>query len=346
VITRELAAFSAHAWRPDGAPGTYWRPDGALGTYWRPGGAPGTYVCWAAGGAEGLVAEFAKQSWVQSATSRNDYVTVTVTREALANVALEVSQAGNRCVTSDALRGHIVPAALPADLAAAPDWETARAALAAELTATVAAAAGATVVDATVAGIADAAATGAGATVAQAPTRPGAVDTAGRRVPNEGPGTGRTVRYDIEWAGEAAVRFALARMRPGEPPAARVERRTPDNPAYAVRYAHAVAAAVLRWTGTEPGEFRPRQLAEPGELALLDALSWLPERVATAARRGRPDEFARYLETLASRTIDNMSITGPNAEQLSSEQLWLAEAARTGLAAGLALLGIAAPDRL
>ena len=41
--------------------------------------------------------------------------------------------------------------------------------------------------------------------------------------------------------------------------------------------------------------------------ALLDALSWLPERVATAARRGRPDEFARYLEDLASVTVDILS---------------------------------------
>jgi arginyl-tRNA synthetase len=148
------------------------------------------------------------------------------------------------------------------------------------------------------------------------------------------------------------VRFALARMPPGgEPPdPAVVARHVLANPAYAVRYAHAAAAAVLRWAavlGTRPAGFTPRLLAEPGELALLDALSWLPERVAVAARRGRPDEFAGYLVELAARTIDTMNTTSfTKIANISSERLWLADAARTGLAAGLGLLGIGAPDRL
>ena len=74
---------------------------------------------------------------------------------------------------------------------------------------------------------------------------------------------------------------------------------------------------------------------------LLDALSWLPERVATAARRGRPDEFARYLEELASVTVDVLSVA-----RRPSDRLGEARAARTGLAAGLGLLGVSAPDRL
>jgi arginyl-tRNA synthetase len=148
------------------------------------------------------------------------------------------------------------------------------------------------------------------------------------------------------------VRFALAAMPPGgEPPdPADVARHVLANPAYAVRYAHAAAAAVLRWAvalGTRPAGFTPRLLAEPGELALLDVLSWLPERVAVAARRGRPDEFAGYLAELAARTIDTMSTTSfTKVADISSERLWLADAARTGLAASLGLLGIGAPDRL
>ena len=162
------------------------------------------------------------------------------------------------------------------------------------------------------------------------------------------------------YAGADAVRFALARMPPGgpvgspvggtAPEAAVIARHVLANPAYAVRYAHAAAAAVLRWAaalGTRPAGFTPRLLAEPGELALLDALSWLPERVAMAARRGRPDEFAGYLEELAARTIETMSTTSfTTISSISSERLWLADAARTGLAAGLGLLGIGAPGRL
>jgi arginyl-tRNA synthetase len=113
--------------------------------------------------------------------------------------------------------------------------------------------------------------------------------------------------------------------------------------------------AGLRWAvalGTP--EAGPQRLpADPAELTLLDALSWLPERVTTAARRGRPDEFARYLErvadvtlaTLASRKPSpNTSPDGGNAP--GSDRLALATAARTGLAAGLALLGVTPPDRL
>jgi arginyl-tRNA synthetase len=94
-----------------------------------------------------------------------------------------------------------------------------------------------------------------------------------------------------------------------------------------------------------PGGSPPREI-------LLDALSWLPERVVTAARRGRPDEFARYLEDLASVTVDVLSSashpgSAPRSNRApGSDKLTLAIAARTALAAGLGLLEVAAPDRL
>jgi arginyl-tRNA synthetase len=86
--------------------------------------------------------------------------------------------------------------------------------------------------------------------------------------------------------------------------------------------------------------------ADPAERALLDALSWLPERVAVAARRGRPDEFARYLEDLARATIAAVPFVRPGDDERLASAWVLAQAARTGLAAGLGLLGVAAPDRL
>jgi arginyl-tRNA synthetase len=166
------------------------------------------------------------------------------------------------------------------------------------------------------------------------------------------PAPASPVAVAVAYAGIDAVRFALARMPPGgvPPQSAIIARQVLVNPAYAVRYAHAASAAVLRWSaalGTEPGGFRPRLLRAPQELALLDALSWLPERVAMAARRGRPDDFAGYLEELAARTIDTMSTTGfTMISSISSERLWLAAAARTGLAVGLGLLGVGAPERI
>jgi arginyl-tRNA synthetase len=160
----------------------------------------------------------------------------------------------------------------------------------------------------------------------------------------------------VAFAGADAVRFALARAAPGRPVVIEgpiVARHVLGNPAYAVRYAHARAASGVRWAATSLAVPLGRRAvlrhlpADPGELVLLDALSWLPERVAAAARRGRPDEFARYLEELASATIAALIGAGdPGTARVPSGRLALAEAAQTGLAAGLGLLGVDAPDRL
>jgi len=328
----------------------------------RPGPVPGSYASslpfrLARSGqdprevAAALAAELAREPWIAACeVTGRGFLTVTVTHDALAGLAVRIARAGPACAESDALRGRTVPApGPPGPPVAAPGWSQARAALAGQLTARLAAAAGATL-------IFDPERTGFPAPASLAPALPGSgpvADAAG-------------------YAGADAVRFALARMPPGSPAsrnpvsrstasastasastapqAAIIARHVLANPAYAVRYAHAAAAAVLRWAaalGTRPAGFTPRLLAEPGELALLDALSWLPERVAVAARRGRPDEFAGYLEELAARTIDTISTTSfRTTSRISSERLWLADAARTGLAAGLGLLGIGAPSRL
>lgn len=304
----------------------------------RPGPAPGTYTSslpflLSPAEAADLAERLANEPWIAAAgITGPGFLTVTVTHATLARLAIRIANAGPACAESDALAGRTVYPETPP--ATAADWPSARAALAAQLTARLAAAAGATVIF--------------------------AAERTGCPAPHslpQAPGQNGPVAAAIAYAGEDAVRFALARMPPGAPspghPApdpAVLARHVLANPAYAVRYAHAAAAAVLRWAaalGIRPAGFTPRLLAEPVELALLGALSWLPERVAVAARRGRPDEFAGYLEELAARTMDTMSTTGfRTIYQISSERLWLADAARTGLAAGLGLLGVSAPSRL
>ena len=303
------------------------------------------------GVAAALAGRLAAEPWIAAAeVTGPGFLTVTVTHDTLAGLAVRIARAGPACARSDALRGRTVAAGRPDRLAAAPGWPQARAALAAQLTARLAAAAGATI------------SFYAERSSVPAPPPPSAaqpedlaaghpLELLGLELPGEGP-----VAEAAGYAGADAVRFTLARMPPDgpaasdDPQAAVIARHVLANPAYAVRYAHAAAAAVLRWAaalGTRPAGFTPRLLAEPGELALLDALSWLPERVAMAARRGRPDEFAGYLEELAARTIETMSTTSfTTVSSISSERLWLADAARTGLAAGLGLLGIDAPSRL
>ena len=326
----------------------------------RPTGIPGQYAASAAltlGGhpreaARDLAAALAVTTWIGRAeVTGPGYLTVTVTAAALAAVADRVTEAGPGCTASDALAGLTVPAPPAGDPLAAATWEEARTVLAARLTARLAAAAGATV---------------AGITrprSGQPETEP---DANPRRRDHVAPGE---IAAAVAFAGRDAVTFALARAMPGRPLRVAPEiiaRHVAINPAYAVRYAHARAASGVRWAlasrGDDPAypalgdtgrpareaEPAPRLPADPGELALLDALSWLPERVAMAARRGRPDEFARYLEELASVTVDVLSsVRHPgNAAAPGSDRLTLARAARTGLAAGLGLLEVSAPERL
>jgi arginyl-tRNA synthetase len=263
------------------------------------------------------------------------FITITIAPEELAALPERIANAGPACAASDALHGVTVPAPPAGGALTAPRWEEARAALAAQLTARLAAAAGATV---TIQEDMERSVSSTGPDIMTSP------------VETELAGT-------IAFAGADAVRFSLARAVPGRAVVIDrqiIARHVLGNPAYAVRYAHARAASGVRWAATSramslgrPAVPRHRP-ADPGELVLLDALSWLPERVATAARRGRPDEFARYLEELASATIAALIGAGDpgTARVPPTGRLAMAKAAQTGLAAGLGLLGVDAPGRL
>jgi arginyl-tRNA synthetase len=300
----------------------------------RPGGRPGCYASSVAFGltnghaprdiAHVLAARLAEHPWLARAeVSGPGFLALAVTQDTLAALPARIAAAGPACARSDVLSGRTVGAAPAVDLLAAASWEEAREALAAELTARLAAAAGATVA------------------LSRYPERSVAP-----------PQRNQAVAAAVAFAGADSVRFSLARAVPGRPvriDAAEIARHVPGNPAYAVRYAHARAASGVRWAAILGAEAVPWCLpADPGELALLDALSWLPERVAVAARRGRPDEFARYLEELASVTIATLSSASHpgSAGAPGSDKLALAGAAETGLATGLDLLGVSAPDRL
>ena len=122
----------------------------------RPGPAPGRYASslpfrLARRGqdprevAADLAARLRGEPWIEAAEATGaGYLTVTVTHDALAGLAVRIAEAGPACAASDALRGRTVPAPPPPDLAAEPGWPEARAALAIHLTACLASAAGAT----------------------------------------------------------------------------------------------------------------------------------------------------------------------------------------------------------
>ena len=364
------AISSAGTWRP-APPGT--------------AGGPRTYATTvafrlAAGHANGPAAVAARLAdrlggldWVETAAvTGGGYLVVTVTAGALARLAVRITQAGPGCARSTALAGTSLAAPAAADLASAPAWEEARQRVHATVTGRLAEAAGAHVSwhhDAErITAPGPAAPRTAGPVMAvpepAAPATAGPA-TAGGPVTPAGPVAGA-----VAYAGADAITYALARLPPWGP--ARVDARLAaahhlGNPAYAVRYAHAHAASALRQAGDlgldrgEVAGFQPRLLAHPSEQALLYELSWLPERVTGAGRRGRPDVLARYLEGLAGAYFDaqeacpavwpGMAAPGSSpgeraAARTAAARLWLVTASRTALRAGLGLLGVSAPDRL
>jgi arginyl-tRNA synthetase len=330
-IAAALGVSASGTWRPappgvGGAPGTY-----ATSLAFRlgeaTGRAPGEV-------AAGLAAALEPVAWISAASvARGGYLTVTVTPDALARLAVRVPAAGAACADSDALRGTSLAAPAAAGLASAASWDEARRRLAAEITGRLAMVAGAKVK---------------------------VKDYSERRRHFGLP----ALAVAVAFAGPGAVRYALARTRPGRQAAidaAACARNDLGNPFFAVRYAHAHAASVLRWAADldvdrgRPEAFRPDLLGQPGERELLDLLSWLPERAAGAARRRRPDAFARYLEDLAAAWLEcwerspalpfggrSASADAPQA----AARLWLAAAAQTALATGIGLIGVAAPERL
>jgi arginyl-tRNA synthetase len=342
VITGDLdralatAVSSAGTWRP-GPPGTgcaTFATSVAFLLARARGGEPARL-------AAALAARLAPLGWVETATvTGGGYLTVTVTPGTLARLAVRITGAGPACARSDALRGTSITAPPAPDLAAARSWRQARDELARHLTGCLAETAGAAV-------------TWLDDRERTATPQPS---------PAGGPGP---VAEAIGYAGADAVRFALCRLAPGGTP--RLDPRAVaahhlGNPAYAVRYAHAHAVSARRQAADlgldrgEAAEFQPRLLGHPSEQALLGAMSWLPERVAGAARRGRPDVLARYLEGLAGTYLscqENCPAVPPGTAAepgvrggATAARLWLAAAAATTLATGLGLLGVDAPGRL
>ena len=365
-LSAALAAATAAAVRSGGLTG-----DGGLGAdpglasgTWRPvpseaGGGPGSYATTLPFVlAHHLAADPARVAAVLAVALRSDagrgrdqrrqrdrrrVPVLTLTPDTLARLAVRISLAGPGCARSQAMDGVRVSAPRDSQLASARDWADAWQRLTAEQGGRLAEA--------------------AGAEVTWVPLVPG----------ENGPGEGGPVAEAVAYAGEDAVRFALSRLaggpgrRPLRPrdldlaPRAMAAQHL-GNPAYAVRYAHAHAATALRQAADlglpqlDVERFQPCLLAHPSERVLLDAMSWLPERVAGAARRRQPHVVAVYLEDLAGRYFDwqeacpvmrpGSVLSRPLGGELTQARLQLASAARTALETGLQLLGITAPGRM
>jgi arginyl-tRNA synthetase len=295
-----------------------------------------------------LAAGLAELSWIDSArVTGAGYVTVSVTTRHLAGLAGRIVAAGPGAATSSAFASINLTAPALADPASARDWHQAWRSYRDALTGRLAQAAGADVLFFHI----------------QPERRSESTTQAGWDQERVG-----SVARAVAYHGTDAVRYALARTpMPGASIVARQLGLPLDlgNPFVAVRYAHADAASTLRWAAGL-GLTQDRETAVDGsttdhlaapELALLDTMSWLPERVAAAARRRRPAELARYLEHLAQAWLDcrercpALPFYGSAAPALgagpqTTARLALAAAAQVAMASGLGLLGVSAPEQM
>ncbi len=319
------------------APGRTWRRDvdgnpASYATSWpfdlaRSTGRPPAEL------AVALAGRLAAVPWLSAAQPTGDgYLTITVTSQALADVARRIVAAGPACVRSELLHGSPATVTPWPEPAAARTWRQAWEDQAAAMTGKLAEA--------------------AGAAVTSLPERE-------RGTGAEQPGP--RVLAAVDFYGVDAVRYRLARTLPGRVGQLTLEGRSHYTEYAAVRLAHAEAASVLRWAGElgigqlDPGGRLAALLHTGPERELLGLLSWLPVRVAGAARRQRPGELPHFLEQVAAGwtacrlecpALPFCGSAAPRTPEQAAARLLLVSAVRAALAAGLALTGIVPATRI
>ncbi|MEL7210884.1 MAG: DALR anticodon-binding domain-containing protein, partial [Actinomycetota bacterium] len=129
-----------------------------------------------------------------------------------------------------------------------------------------------------------------------------------------------------------------------------------DNPVYYVQYANARIHSIGR-RAAENGVVRAplaeadlSLLTHERELDLLRSLFELPERVRSAGEARAPHQITTWVRELAGAFhgfYHDCYVMGEGVSpELTQARLWLVEATRIGLAIGLDLLGVSAPEEM
>ncbi|HEX2186084.1 MAG TPA: arginine--tRNA ligase, partial [Chloroflexota bacterium] len=133
------------------------------------------------------------------------------------------------------------------------------------------------------------------------------------------------------------------------------------NPVYKVQYAHARMSSIFRRAEVEARQIDPAAadlslLSHESEAELVKLLLRFPEEVSAAAERHTPHAVCEYLEEVAgavnswyhagNREPELRVIGAAVPPELTRARLVLARAVQVVLRNGLAVLGIAAPERM
>jgi arginyl-tRNA synthetase len=138
-----------------------------------------------------------------------------------------------------------------------------------------------------------------------------------------------------------------------------------ENPVFYVQYANARIHSMVRTAAERGVERRPLAqvdlsvLVHERELDVLRSLAELPDVIESAARNRAPHQVATWVRELAGRfhgfyhdcRVLDPEPQRPGAEdsvspELTQARLWLCESTQIGLAVGLDLLGVSAPESM
>jgi arginyl-tRNA synthetase len=177
-----------------------------------------------------------------------------------------------------------------------------------------------------------------------------------------------TLREVIDEVGRDPVRFMLL-FRKNDASLdfdlAKVVEQSKDNPVFYVQYAHARCASVFRQarealpdielTPAALGQADLSVLDDEGEADILRRLAQFPRLVEAAAASHEPHRVAFYLYDLASafhsfwnkgKDSPQLRFVNQTHPLLTQARLALVHAVRSVVAAGLAILGVTAPDEM
>ncbi|MBP6700740.1 MAG: arginine--tRNA ligase, partial [Halioglobus sp.] len=167
-----------------------------------------------------------------------------------------------------------------------------------------------------------------------------------------------TLRDLIDEVGRDATRFFLAARAASSQLTFDINlalSASNDNPVYYVQYAHARACSVMRRLAELGWEWNLEsalehlgELSEEHEKALMRQLDRYPEIVANAAVASEPHGVATYLRELAGEfhTCYNAHKVLVDEPGLRNARVALCQAVRQGIANGLDLLGVTAPETM